>query len=327
MSHTLVSVCIPCFNAERFIAAALDSVLAQTYPHVEIVVVNDGSTDRSREVLAKYEHRVRLIDQARCGASSARNAAFKRAAGALVMFMDADDLIGPAHLEDLLKNIDDDQTIAAAPWARFHCHSDEAEFNERYIANDLTGTDWLVEAWIHALPMMQSGMFLIPKTIVDRCGGWDEELSLMDDFEFFARVIAASRLVRFAPAARLYYRSGISGSLSSLKTRQAVELQFMSLMLGTGHLLAAETSPLTRRACANILQAFDYEHYPKHADLRAKIRSRVAELGGSDIAPDGPPGFHKLSPWIGWKAARHVQHAAERWGLNSAARLTPKPRV
>lgn len=91
-------------------------------------------------------------------------------------------------------------------------------------------------------------------------------------------------------------------------------------MLGADHLLRVENTPRTRLACANILQSFDYEHYPKHANLRARIRDRVAELGGADIEPGGPPGFHKLRPWIGWKAARHVQRAAERLGLNSAAR-------
>jgi hypothetical protein len=174
-----------------------------------------------------------------------------------------------------------------------------------------------------ARPMMQCALWLIPREVLNDAGLWDERLSLINDFEYFTRVALASREILFAPAARLYYRSGVSGSLSGATSRKAVESQFMSLMLGTGHLLAAGSSPHARRACANILQAFDYQHYPNHADLRAKIRSRVAELGGADIAPDGPPGFHKLRPWIGWKAARHVQHAAERLRLNRAARLAP----
>ncbi len=185
---------------------------------------------------------------------------------------------------------------------------------------DAAPTDWLVAEWSDALPMMQCALWLIPREIIERAGLWDERLSLINDFEYFARVLTAAEQILYTPGARLFYRSGIGGSLSGQKSREAVESQFLSLTLGTGHLLKAEDSLRTRRACANVLQAFEYEHYPNHSDLRAEIRARVAELGGADITPSGPPGFHKLRPWIGWKAARHVQRAAEHLGLNSNAR-------
>jgi hypothetical protein len=168
--------------------------------------------------------------------------------------------------------------------------------------------------------MTQCGMFLIPRALLESAGGWDERLTLIDDFEFYARVIARSAGVRFAPGARLYYRSGLGGSLSGKKSRKAVESAFLSLMLGTRHLLDAEDSPRTRRACANVLQSFDYTYYPTHADLRARMRARVAELGGSDLAPDGPPGFQMMRRIVGWHAARRLQHLAERLRLNGAAR-------
>ena len=97
-------------------------------------------------------------------------------------------------------------------------------------------------------------------------------------------------------------------------------------MLGTQHLLAAEDSPRTRRACANVLQMFEYNYYPTHADLRSKARARVAELGGSDLPPDGPPGFQMLRHLIGWRYARRVQRLAERLGLNGAARRARRAR-
>lgn len=320
MSSTLVSICIPCFNAERYVGTALDSVLAQTYPNVEVIVVNDGSTDASSSILQRYAGRVHALKQANMGAASARNTAYRASKGNAILFMDADDVIGPNHIQALASKLDGCLTVASSPWARFFNCPSEACFNERYISEDMSGPNWLAQSWDSALPMMQPGMFLLPRALVERFGGWDERLSLIDDFEFYARMIAASDGVRFAPDARLYYRSGIPGSLSGQKSRNAVESQFLSLILGTGHLLTAEDSPRTRRACANVLQSFEYEHYPSHPDLRAKIRARVAELGGADIDPSGPPGFHKLRPWIGWKGARHVQKAAERMGLNGAAR-------
>ena len=86
----LVSVLIPCYNAGRWVAQALDSVLAQTWPALEIIVVNDGSTDNSREVLRAYEPRnVKVIDQDNRGQTAALNRALAAASGAFVQYLDA----------------------------------------------------------------------------------------------------------------------------------------------------------------------------------------------------------------------------------------------
>ncbi len=88
----LVSVVIPVYNGERYLAASLESVLKQTYQHFEVIVVDDGSTDGSRALLATYEPRVRVIAQRNSGVSAARNLAAASAQGELIAFLDADDL-------------------------------------------------------------------------------------------------------------------------------------------------------------------------------------------------------------------------------------------
>jgi glycosyltransferase involved in cell wall biosynthesis len=321
MSPT-ISVLIPCHNAAPYVGATVESVLGQTWPQLEVVVVDDGSTDGSAAVLAGYQGcGMRVIQQANAGAAAARNRALAASSGPFVLFLDADDLISPDHLASLQAAIvGAPRCIAMSQWDRFSLSPDEAEFPPRATYRDAPGAEWLAEDWAQAGAMTQCGMFLIPRALLSSVGGWDERLTLIDDFEFYARVIAGSAGVRFAPAARLYYRSGLGGSLSGRKSRKAVESAFRSLMLGTRHLLAAEDSPRTRRACANVLQSFDYTYYPAHADLRAKVRARVAELGGSDLAPDGPPGFQAMRRFVGWHVARRVQHLAERLKLNGAAR-------
>ena len=94
----LVSVVIPVFNGARFLAEAIDSVLAQTYPNVEIVVVDDGSTDRTPEIIASYQE-VRGLRQERAGQAAARNHGVAAATGEYVAFLDADDLMVPERLE------------------------------------------------------------------------------------------------------------------------------------------------------------------------------------------------------------------------------------
>ncbi len=91
-NDALVSCVIPVFNGERFLAEAIDSVLAQSYDCVEVIVVDDGSTDATRTVAASYAPRVSHVYQRNAGPSSARNAGIRHAAGAYIAFLDSDDI-------------------------------------------------------------------------------------------------------------------------------------------------------------------------------------------------------------------------------------------
>lgn len=317
-----VSVLIPCHNAARFISATLDSVLAQTWADLEIIVVDDGSNDGSRAILQSYAGRgVRMIVQANAGAAAARNRALSACSGAFVLFLDSDDVIGNDHIKALYASIAGlTECVAFSQWDRFRASIDESVFPHRSYYLNAPGVDWLIENWAGARPMMQPGMFLLPRKLLAEHGGWDNRLSLIDDFEFFARVISRSSGVRFASEARLFYRSSIAGSLSGRKSRASIESSILSLTLGTRHLLDIENCARARRVCANLFQDFEYTYYPDHADLRAIARARIIELGGADLVPDGPPGFQKLRRVVGWRAARHAQRLSETWKLNGAAR-------
>ena len=310
MSHQpLVSICIPCHNAAPYVGAALDSVLVQTWKNLEIIVVNDGSTDGSAEVLEHYKERgIRVIHQENRGQCAAANRAFAESTGDYIKFFDADDLISPEMIEKQMGRLAGrTDAVALSEWGRFHGDLGTFKSNPQSVWRDMEPSEWLVEAWHDARPMMQCALWLIPRPILVQCGGWDEELSLINDFEFFARVLCHSKEVLFTPEAVLYYRSGLSGSLSGQKSRRAVESQYHSLLRGTGHLLAVRQDPAAKLSSANMLQDFIYTYYPDHADLGAKLARRVLELGGSDLSPDGPPRFLALQRIIGWKAAKRIQ--------------------
>ncbi|HEY3188694.1 MAG TPA: glycosyltransferase family A protein, partial [Solirubrobacteraceae bacterium] len=86
-----MSIIVPCHNGARFLADALDSALAQTHPAIEVIVVDDGSTDDTPAILARYAGRVRALRQQNRGPSAARNVALAVAPGDYVAFLDADD--------------------------------------------------------------------------------------------------------------------------------------------------------------------------------------------------------------------------------------------
>ena len=313
----LVSILIPCFNAEPYLAATLESILAQTWSNIEIIVVNDGSTDGSALVLKTFASRgVKIIHCALGSAAKARNRAFQECTGAYIKFFDADDLLSPETIERQIMRLEKDQSsVASSEWGRFY-HNDLSSFqlSEQSVWRDMDGRDWLVDAWKLAEPMMQPGLYLIPRALLERTGLWDERLTLIDDFEFFARVLCHANKVRFTPGARLFYRSGLKNSLSQRTSRLAVESAYHSLLDGTASLLRYRADKEARLSCANVLQNFVYTYYPDHGDLLRDMSMRVLSLGGTDLAPSGPPNFHRLRRFMGWKLARRVQRFAYRHG-------------
>src|SRR5687768_4198880 len=94
-----LSVVIPAYNAEKYLGAAIESVLAQGHPSAEIVVVNDGSSDRTHEVARSYGGQVHFLSQDHAGAAAARNRGVDAARGAYLAFLDADDLWLKGKLE------------------------------------------------------------------------------------------------------------------------------------------------------------------------------------------------------------------------------------
>ena len=98
----LVSVLIPNYNYARFLPEAIDSVLAQTYSRIEPIVVDDGSTDSSRDVIASYDHRLVSVFKENGGLTSALNAAFERSTGDLISFLDADDAFEPEKIDSVV---------------------------------------------------------------------------------------------------------------------------------------------------------------------------------------------------------------------------------
>src|SRR5687768_4945424 len=98
MSQPLVSVVIPCYNSAAWIRDAIGSCLAQTYQPLDIVVVNDGSTDNSVQIIEEYGQRVRLVSIANGGLSAARNFGMSVARGEYIQFLDADDYLLPEKI-------------------------------------------------------------------------------------------------------------------------------------------------------------------------------------------------------------------------------------
>jgi glycosyltransferase involved in cell wall biosynthesis len=306
----LVSVLIPCYNAERWLAATLDSVAAQTWPSLEVIVVDDGSTDGSREVLRRYEDKVTVIRQENRGQPAALNRALAAAHGDFIQYLDADDLLAPDKIAlQMAQLLQRPGWVSVAAWARFRSDPGEAVFPADGAWPDLEPVDWLVRNWRDGGGMMYPAMWLLPRGVVDAAGPWHEALTLANDTEYFARIVLASQGVAHCAAARTYYRSSVPGSMSGTKTRKGWESNYRVLELCQQHLRGRDDSESARHACAMLWQRFAHAAYPYAPDLanRALAQSRLNHP--ARLQPEGGPAFHWVRRILGWKLARRMQ----RW--------------
>lgn len=310
----LVSIIIPCHNAAPWLATTLDSAFAQTWPNIEVLLVDDGSTDRSIEIARSYEPRgLRLFSRATPGgAATARNVGLTAARGDYLQFLDADDLLAPDKISrqlDLLIPAGPG-AVATAAWARFRESPTEARFDPESLWHDLTPVEWLVTSW-RDHRMMATAAWLVPRSLANAVGPWNTALhpNPVDDMEYFSRVLLASQQVLFCSEARAYYRSGLPGSLSRQRSDAAWHSIYHSFLLTTDRLLAKEDSARTHAAAAAALQRLVYECYPRVPALRQLAATRIGELGGTDIRPDAGPKRRVLQALLGWRLIKRLHDA------------------
>lgn len=208
------SVIIPLYNKERFVARCIHSVLTQTRQDFEIVVVDDGSTDRGAEVVrAMKDSRIRLIRKANGGASSARNRGALEASFDLLAFLDADDEYLPRHLEVV------EELAVRYPQAGAYgtaCWFLKANGWVRYVANRraLNGRhEGMVTNFFCGGHILWCCSGVVRKDVFYRLGGFDPQLKNGQDQDLWFRVAAVSSFA-YTNDAQVIWRLGVPGSLS-----------------------------------------------------------------------------------------------------------------
>jgi glycosyltransferase involved in cell wall biosynthesis len=313
MNPPTVSVLIPCYNAANYIGETLESVLRQSWPALEIVVVDDGSTDGSDEVVRRFSRdNLRYFRQSNAGAAAARNNAFARSLGEFVQFLDADDLLDQDKIErQMVRLVDRPDCVASAEWGRFFGDPSSTRFIPEPVWRDLEPLDWLLEA-SDAGDMLLPAIWLLPRGIAQAAGPWNEELTRGDDGEYFTRVLLCARQVLFCSGARCRYRSGLTGSLSGQRTAKAWASQFRVTELIEAHLRACQDSERVRQRSALSWLHFAHACYPYDSALAEQGVERARSLHLVNVLPQGGTLFRLVMRIFGWRIARRLQVASGR---------------
>jgi glycosyltransferase involved in cell wall biosynthesis len=325
--RAFVSILIPAYNAENWIADTLESAIAQTWPHKEIIVVDDGSTDGTVAIARRFEPKgVQVVTQPNQGAAAARNTASSLSRGDYIQWLDADDLLSPdkvAHQMRAAEQVKDGLTLFSSPWAFFQYRPAKAKFIPTPLCSDLDPTEWLTRKW-EGNWHMQTATWLISRELTEAAGPWDTRLLGDDDGEYFSRVINASNGIRFVPQSRVYYRITPSSRLSHIgRSNKKMEAQFLGMKLQIEYLRARDDSDRVRAACVNYLQTWLPNFYPNRPDLVQEAQQLAASLGGRLSLPKASWKYAWIEKLFGFAAAKHTQLYYNR-GKSSALRAWDK---
>jgi glycosyltransferase involved in cell wall biosynthesis len=278
-----VSVLVPAYNAETWLAATIRSALHQTWPRIEVIVVDDGSTDRTLSVARTFESdAVKVVAQRNMGAPAARNRALELAQGDYIQWLDADDLLDPDKIAaqmTVARDLSDPRVLLSCPFGTFYFRPEKAVFTPTPLWRDLTPLDYLLTRFADNA-CFQTGAWLVSRELTHAAGPWKDEFYRDDDGEYFCRVAMQSSVVKFVPNARTYYRAGNYGSLNNASSPAALRSLYLAKAECVKHLLSLEDSARSRAACLRLLQDWLPYFYPEQESLVADAQRLAKELGG-----------------------------------------------
>ena len=321
MPQPLVSVLIPAYNVERYAAETIQSVLDQTYPNVEVIVVDDGSTDQTLSVLRRFEAPgVRVIAQGNAGACVARNRALAEAQGDYLQYLDADDLLSPDKIErqvDLLSRSPAGcLAICGTVYFEDGADPDEGRFSR---GNSSVSSDdpvqWLVDLWTpnQGWGMVSLHAWLIPRDVADEAGEWDPAVTQDQDGEYLARVLMASRGVRWEPEGRAYYRKfAHAGSVSRGRSAHHLRGRLQAVDSKLRHVLPRTSTANRAHAAAGLARQYldvAFHAYPAYPEVFREAEWKAQRLGGSDEAFHQGTRLRHIARLAGWKAASRLRYS------------------
>jgi glycosyltransferase involved in cell wall biosynthesis len=312
----LVSILIPAHNVEEWIADAIRSALEQTWENKEIIVVDDGSSDRTYEIASRFATSgVKVLRQEKRGAAAARNKALSLSHGEYIQWFDADDLLARDKITKqmaLVKSGVGKRTLLSGAWGMFMYRPKYARFTPTELWNDLSPVEWLVRKMGRNL-YMQTATWLVSRELTDAAGPWNERLLTDDDGEYFCRVLLASEGVRFVPDSKMFYRSfGYTGLGYMGSSNEKIDSHWISMKLHIRYLRSLEQSKRIDMTCLRYLRAWLIYFYPERSEIIKEANELAAGLGESLGKPELSWKYSWLQKTFGWSVAKVMQRVLRR---------------
>jgi len=284
MKNPKISILIPLYNSEEYIAETIDSCLNQTYDNIEIIIVDDGSTDSSLKIARQYEkeHKnIKVEAQQNSGAPVARNRAFELSKGDYIQYIDADDLMEPDKIRlqvEVLKTTDA-RALAFGRFGIFKKNIKNVIWKDLPVNKNYDDPkQFLVELWASGRAAI-THLWLIPRILVEESGGWNERLAKNQDGDFFARIIFNASKIIFVNDSICYYRKDNKNSISKQVSRKALEATLHSFDTYMDLMKDELDEPNVRKSLALVYSKHLFYLYPEHKDLVQNTEEKLKYLG------------------------------------------------
>lgn len=305
MTKSLASILIPLYNAEDFIIETIEQCLNQSYKDIEIIIVDDHSTDSSLSLARTLENdRVRVYENPKKGGNSARNFAFQKSKGEYVKFLDADDYCSPSMIEKQLERLLTDGTkdsVVFSPVRMYYADEDRWLIPPHSIEHDYTpGIELLIDIW-RGKGWRCPHCHLMHRSLVEKAGLWDETILKNQDGEFFARIYAVADKALAVPEEYAVWTQQADG-VHAKKSLQVVESATTTLGMIAQLLLNYRDDAEVRSICNRYFGGFLYQNY---ADTPAMLPHFQSIVKGLNLQPQLPQRriLKVLKVFIGWKLA------------------------
>jgi|TARA_R100000501_G_scaffold17919_1_gene34847 glycosyltransferase involved in cell wall biosynthesis len=321
-----VAVVIPCFNAAPYLAQAVGSVLEQTLPPSEIIIADNGSSDDSLKIacaLRALSDKIAVVEVKEKGAPAARNTGFACTSSEHVMFMDADDVLGPNVLSELSSLLRIQPGIAIGSWCRLQLEDDDWMVRPPSCAPRRQGDD-PISAWLRGWYIPPCGV-LWSRDAFLHSGGWNQRLKVNQDGELMMRAFALGTSLQFSGDCISLYRRVPEGGQQSVSSqrneRDGLHSRASSLLeireaieaAGRFHECRAALSDaywLLAKDAAPVDPAIAADFKDKASNL-LPLGERLRKIGGRSSEPRSLPD----------PADGSVYGRAPEWGLETAARI------
>jgi glycosyltransferase involved in cell wall biosynthesis len=307
---SLVSVVIPAYNAAEWIAESVESVLQQTYPHVEIILIDDGSTDRTVEIaeciLRKGRFQYQILHQKNVGPSAARNRGWRVAQGRWIQFLDADDLIHPCKIETQISEVASRVAdVIYSDWQRLRL-ADGVWEKEKYIYQPVIGEDAPTEL-LRDENFIALGSQLIRLSALRQLGGFDESHRFVEDVELYIKIaIRNGVFVKASSSGPLFWYRDRPQSLSKSNQRLFVEACIRNARLVAQHILQSQQCwPKSIEAVVDVYSQAARYFANKDWKRFEQILTEIEALRPGFV-PKAPLALRRLSRVVGYKNAERI---------------------
>ncbi len=287
----LVSILIPLYNSEKYIAKTIDSALAQTYENTEILIFDDGSTDNSLSIASKYESKyenVKVFTHDNRGAQVTRNKLFELSSGTYIQYLDADDLLDKNKIKNQMLALKgtDYKTIAFSKCSDFEGENlNFAVLQQLSIYKNYDDPiRLLIDMWTKFEPLAPHA-WLVSRKLLSEVGDWNLTLTKNQDGEFFARVISKSKKVVFVAEALIYYRLDSQSSISKNMSYQAMKSILLSFGSYGQIVKQSKNTGELKLALARQYSNFMFLIYPSQRTLFIEAEQKLKQLGFDSPVP------------------------------------------